>query len=629
MVWSAGRIRRSHLCLRRASKTAPRPRDSEGVLAFSLCGGGTRTCEPVCLPYNEETACPSPGDGRGRTVKRREALLEKDKTPGAVLITRRDFLKIGGGGLAGAVLLGTAGCGVFQQGGQQGGESGDENTLSYNLAGDIPDMDPTTMTDVNSVRLITNVMEGLYRIDENEEPQPAQAEGVEIEDDELTHTFTLRDGIEWSNGDPVTSRDFKYSWLRAMDPDTAAPYSYIIAPYIEGGAEFNAGEGSAEDVAIETPDDRTLRVTLVNPTPFFLGLTAFPTYYPQRQEFVEQRGDQYAQSAEALLYNGPFTMTRFDPAGGATLAKNENYWDKENVAVQRVDCKVVKEVATAVNLYEGGQLDVVSSITSEYVDQYEDDPAFQTVVQFVTWWFAMNFEDEVFQNENIRRAIQISFNGDALADKILNNGSVGAEGIVPPGMAGPGDQTFREAVGPTVPAYDPERARELWQQGVEELGQEPSLTYLSQDNSTARDIATFLQSELRKNLGVTVEVNVQPFDRFIELLDNGEYQLGLYGWIADYNDPMTFLDLWLSDTPLNYSNFQNERYDALINAAKVEPDEQVRMNKLIEAERLLVEEQTAIAPVHHEGAALLVRPSVRNWVQHPTGSIEFKYARVE
>jgi oligopeptide transport system substrate-binding protein len=561
-------------------------------------------------------------------MRTRVASLETSKTPAGVRITRRDFLKIGGSGLAGAALLGTAGCGIFQQGGGGDRDSRGQNAFTYGLGAEIPDMDPTTATDVNSFRLITNVMEGLYRIDENEEPQPAQAEGVEIDDDELTYTFALREGIKWSNGDPVTSGDFKYAWLRAMDPQTAAQYAYIIAPYIRGGAEFNAGEGSAEDVAIEIPDDRTLKVTLVNPTPFFLGLTAFQTYYPQNEEFVEQQGNQYAQSAAALLYNGPFTMTRFDPASGATLTKNEDYWDKNNVAIKSVECKVVKEVATAVNLYEGGELDVISSITSEYVDQYENTPAFQTVVQFVTWWFAMNFEDEVFQNENIRRAIQASFDGGAVADKILNNGSVGAEGVVPPGMVGPGDRTFREAAGPTVPEYDPQRARELWQQGVEELGREPALTYLSQDNSTARDIATFLQSELENNLGANVEVNVQPFDRFIDLMNNRDYQITLYGWIADYNDPMTFLDLWVSDTPLNYSNYRNERYDQLINEAKVEPDEQARMDNLIEAERLLVEEEAVIAPVHHEGAALLVRPSVKNWVQHPTGTIEFKYARV-
>jgi oligopeptide transport system substrate-binding protein len=562
-------------------------------------------------------------------MKSREAMLERAETSGAVRITRQEFLKMGARGLAGATMLGSAGCGAFlQQGGQQGGDSGNQNALSYQLAAEIPDMDPSTMTDVNSFRLITNVMEGLYRIDENEKPQPAHAEGVDISDDGLTYTFALRNAIRWSNGDPVSSQDFKYSWLRAMDPQTASQYSYIIAPYIKGGAEFNSGEGSAEDVAIETPDDKTLKVTLVNPIPFFLGLTAFQTYFPQRQQFVEQKGDAYAQSADALLYNGPFTMTQLDPAHGATLTKNEAYWDKENVAVQKVDCKVVKEVATAVNLYEAGELDVIG-ITSEYVDQYQATPAFHTIIEWSTFWFDMNFNDEVFQNENIRRAIQLSFDRNALADKILNNGSVGAEGLVPPGMAGPGNQTFREAVGPTVPEYDPQRARELWQQGVEELGREPTLTYLSQDNSVARDTATFLQSELEKSLGTNVEVDVQPFDQFLDLLANKEYQMTFYGWIADYNDPMTFLDLFVSDTPLNYSNYHNERYDKLISEAKVEPDEQVRMENLIEAERLLVEDAAVVAPVFHQGAAVLVRPSIKNWVQHPTGTIEFKYVRVE
>jgi oligopeptide transport system substrate-binding protein len=264
-------------------------------------------------------------DEKGKGMKSREGVLEKGQTPSAIRITRQEFLKMGASGLAGAAVLGSTGCGVLQQGGQQGGDSGDQNALAYQLAAEIPDMDPSTMTDVNSFRLITNVMEGLYRIDENEKPQPAHAQDVYISDDQLTYTFALRDGIRWSNGEPVSSHDFKYSWLRAIDPQTASQYSYIIAPYIKGGAEFNASKGSAGDVAIETPDERTLKVTLVNPTPFFLNFTAFQTYFPQQEQFVEHKGEEYAQSAEALLYNEPFTMTQLDPTSGATLTKNEAY----------------------------------------------------------------------------------------------------------------------------------------------------------------------------------------------------------------------------------------------------------------------------------------------------------------
>jgi oligopeptide transport system substrate-binding protein len=559
-------------------------------------------------------------------VKTRKALLGRGETPGAVRITRRDFLKIGGTGLAGATLLGAVpGCGVFQQGGGTG--AGGQNVFTLDLGADIPDMDSATTTDVNSARLLTNVNEGLYRLDENEVPQPAQAQSVDISGDKLTYTFTLRDGIKWSNGDPVTAQDFKYAWVRALNPDTGAQYAYIISTFIKGAAAYNAGDGSAEDVAIEAPDDKTLKVTLEAPSPFWLGLTAFQTYFPQNQKFVEQQGDKYAQSADALLYNGPFTLTQFNPASGATLVKNEDYWDKDNVSVQKVDCRIVKEIDTRVNLFEAGDLDFVE-LTSEYVDGYRDSPAFQTIIEWSTAWLVMNFKDEVFQNENIRRAIQLSFDRNTLADKILNDGSVGAEGLVPIGMAGPGNQTFRGAVGPTMPEYDPQRARELWQQGVEELGREPTLTLLTQDLPASKDAGTFLQSQFKENLGANVEINQQPFDRFLDLLTVGDFQIGLYLWIADYNDPMTFLDLYLSDSEFNDPSYKSARYDQLITAAQAETDEQVRMNKLIEAERLLVEEDAGIAPVWFQGVAVLIRPSIKNFEEHPTGTYEFKYVRV-
>jgi oligopeptide transport system substrate-binding protein len=561
-------------------------------------------------------------------VKARRVLLAGGETPGAIRISRRDFLKIGGTGLAGATLLGALpGCGVFQQGGGQQGGGGGQNEFLYMFTGPIPDMNPSTTTDLNSFILLNNVMEGLYRIDENERPQPALAESVEVSDDDLTYTFTLRDGIRWSNGDPITSQDFKWSWLHALNPDTGAQYAYIIYTFVKGAAEYNSGDGSAEDVAIETPDDKTLEVTLVAPFPFWLGLTAFQTYFPQNQKFVEQQGDEYAQSASALLYNGPFKMTQFNSSTGATLVKNEDYWDKANVDLQKVTIRVVKEVDTRVNLYEAGELDY-AELTSEYVDQYRDTPAFNTIVNFATWWLAMNFKNKVFQNENIRQAIQVSFDRNALTNQILNDGSEGAEGLVPRGMAGPGNQTFREAVGSVLPEYDPQQAKELWQQGVEELGKEPTLTLLTQDTSAAKDAGTFLQSQFKENLGANVEINAQPFDQFLTLMTDGDFDFSLYGWIADYNDPMTFLDLFLSDSDFNDPSYKNARYDQLIKAAQTETDEQVRMDMLIEAETLLVQDDAAIAPVYFEGVAYLVRPSIENFVVHPTGPQEWKYMRV-
>ena len=553
-------------------------------------------------------------------MKTRTVRLGTGETPGATRITRRDFLKIGGTGLAGATLLGTAGCGsIFggEQGGTGGGGGGG-NSVAVNLGDNVRDLDSTTTTDSASTAILDNVMAGLYRLDKDDRPVPEQAKDVQISDDGLIYTFTLRDGIKWSNGDPVTSQDFKYAWLRAIDPKTAGQYAYIITTFVKGADEFNTGKGSAEDVAIETPDDKTLRVTLVAPSPFWLGLSGFFTYYPQNQKFVEQQGDQYAQNADALIYNGPYTLTEFESTQGATLVKNEDYWDAGNVDIQKVEMPIVKETDTAVNLYESGELDEVE-IDSEYVDEYKGKPDFYSTTFFVTWYVVPQLKMPIFQNKNILRAFQMGFNGQALVDKILNNGSTVATGYVPEGMAGPGDQTFREAQGRVTPEYDPEQAKELFQKGVEEVGENPTIEYLTYDDSVSRDIATFLQQEWKK-MGAEISVNVQPFDQALDLQSSGDFQLALQGWIADYNDAMTFLDLFEPGSSYNTSNYENERYGQLISGAREEADPARRQDMLMEAERILVEEDAGTAPIYFEGEAHLVRPSLKGYYDHKYGA---------
>jgi oligopeptide transport system substrate-binding protein len=548
---------------------------------------------------------------------------------GAIRISRRDFLKIGGTGLAGAALLGTAGCGVFDQGGGQQGGGGGSKAISLNLQNTIRDLDSTTTTDSVSSGILLNVMEGLYRLDENEEPQPAQAEGVEISDDKLTYTFTLRDGIQWSNGDPVTSQDFKFAWLRALDPETAGQYAYILSTFIEGATEYNSGDGSAEDVAIEAPDDKTLEVRLVAPSPFWLGLTGFTTYLPQNQSFVEEQGDQYAQNADAMLYNGPYTLTEVNPTEGVTMVKNQDYWDADNVDIERVEGKIVKEIDTAVNLHESGELDV-TEISQEYVEEYRDSEGFYSQTTFAVFYMVPNVDAvPLFRNENIRKALLMGFDQKALTNQILQDGSEPATGYVPAGIAGPEGETFREAQGPVTPEYNPEEARRLFERGVEEVGENPTIELLAYDTASGRDIATFLQSQLQDNLGAKIDVKVQPFDRKLELEANSEFQLSWQGWIADYNDPMTFLDLFLSDSSFNTGGYANEQYDQLITQAQEETDEARRMDLMLEAERILVVEDAGCAPMFFEGVSWLIEPSIENFAYYRSGGNAIKFWRIQ
>jgi oligopeptide transport system substrate-binding protein len=226
---------------------------------------------------------------------------------------------------------------------------------------------------------------------------------------------------------------------------------------------------------------------------------------------------------------------------------------------------------------------------------------------------------KIFQNLNIRRALQMSFDPKTLVNKILNDGSQAATGLVPDGIAGPGDQTFREAEGTTAPGYDPDKAKELFQKGLQEVGENPTIEFLTYDDSTARDIATFLQSQLEK-MGAKISVKVQPFDRKLELESNGQFQLSWQGWIADYDDPMTFLDLFESSSSFNTQKYKNAEYDKLISGAREETDFAKRMDMLLEAEKVLVKDDAATAPIYFEGEAHLVRPTITKYVDHQYGA---------
>jgi len=533
-------------------------------------------------------------------------------------MSRRDFLKITGTGMAGAAMLAVPGCGVFSGSGGGGGGGGSSKAIAINLEQTIRDLDSAVTTDSVSTEVLQNVMSGLYRLDANVRPFPDMAEGVDISSDRLNYTFTMRDGVTWSNGDPVTSKDFKYAWLRALDPDTGSQYAYIITTFVKGAAEYNSGDGSADDIAVETPDDKTLEVTLLAPSPYWLGLTSFFTYLPQNQKFVESKGDKYALSPDALIYNGPYELTEFNPTSGVVVVKNEDYWNADSVEVSKVDAKIVKESDTAANLYESGQLDVTVT-DSEFVTEYEGTPDLVTITQFATSWLQPNFAVPLFQNANIRKAIQLGINSAAATNKILNNGSEPATGVVPPGIAGPGDQTFREAEGPTMPAYDPDEAKRLFQKGVEEVGENPDFELLTDDDSVSRDFATLFQSDLEK-MGAKVSVNVQPFSSRLQLETEGKYELTITAWIADYDDPMTFLDLYESSSPYNTQKYKNERYDELISSAKVETDDAKRMDMLLEAEKVLITDDAAISPWRFYGSAYLVNPDViSKFVDQPYG----------
>src|SRR5699024_8046187 len=264
-------------------------------------------------------------------------------------------------------------------------------------------------------------------------------------------------------------------------------------------------EADESEVGIEVIDDETLEVTIMKPTPFFLGLTAFATYFPLNEDFINEVGeDNFALTADSILYNGPYEMNEYDQAEGVKLKKNDEYWDKDNVEVDEVSMKVIKETSTALNLYESGDLDRVY-LSSNDVESFKDDDEFGTETEFVSWYLQFNFLEEPFDNKNIRKAFQLAFDPETLAETVLNNGSAPAYGLVAVGVHGDDDNTFRELAGKVVePDYD--KAKEFLEKGLEEIGELPRLEILTADDTIAKDTATFLQGEFEENLDVDVDI---------------------------------------------------------------------------------------------------------------------------
>lgn len=529
-----------------------------------------------------------------------------------------------------------SGCGGFSDNekkddGAGGGDEDGGKVLNISLDNDIPDLNQVLTTDGISFSVLNNIMEGLYRLDENDEPEPAVAESVDISDDQLTYTFHIREDAKWSNEEPVTADNFKYSWLRAMHPDTGGSYDDIIADFVAGGDAYVDGDIDASEVGIEVIDDKTLEVTLKEPTPFFLGLTAFATYFPLNEDFIEEVGDDnFALTEDSILYNGPFVMTEYDQAEGVHLERNEHYWDADNVNLDEVSMKVIKETSTALNLYEAGDLDRVY-LSSNDVESFKDDDEFGTETEFISWYLQFNFLEEPFDNKNIRKAFQLAFDPESLTTTVLNNGSEPAYGLVALGVQGDEDNTFRELAGKVVePDYD--AAKEYLEKGLEEIGGElPKLEILTADDTIAKDTATFLQSEFKENIDVEVDIVTKPYSGRLDAMREDDFMMGISKWGSDYNDAMDVLDLWYGD-PLNglRGSFSEPEYQDLIDDALVEADVDKRLDMLIEAERMMIEDEGTLGPLYFEGKAFLEKDYVKDLIIHPYGaSIELKNVDIQ
>ncbi|PGS93910.1 peptide ABC transporter substrate-binding protein [Bacillus cereus] len=501
---------------------------------------------------------------------------------------------------------------------------------------EIPTMDTSKSTDTLGAQILGNTMEGLYRLDKDNKPIPAAAESSTKSEDGKKYTFKLRKDAKWSNGDPVTAKDFVYGWQRLLDKNTAAEYAFI-AYYIKNAEAINKGEKPGTELGAKAVDDYTLEVELEKPVPYFLNLLAFPSYYPLNEKFVKEKGEKFGLEADTTLYNGPFVMASWKHEQGWQLKKNDKYWDNKTVKLEEINYSVVKEVATKVNLYDTGSIDF-TLLSGEFVDKYKSNKdEYGEYSEASTFFLRLNQkrngQDTPLKSKKLREAIALSIDKKGLANVILNNGSKATDQLVPKGLAtGPDGKDYQDTFKNGL-KYDTKKGAAAWEEAKKELGKDQvTIELLSYDDGTAKKIADYFKDQIEKNLkGVTVTTKIQPFKQKLKLESAQDYEVSFAGWSPDYSDPMTFIDMFDSKSPYNQMGYSNPKYDEMVKKAGNEllSDPKKRWETLGKAEKLFLEEDAGLVPLYQTGRAYVMKPNVKGIVKHNISpEYSFKWAYV-
>ncbi len=512
------------------------------------------------------------------------------------------------------------------QGGSEAGGSTDAasgKVLKVHFDVEVASMDPQIATDGTSFEAIAAITEGLYSVDEAGSPILAMAESVDKSEDGLTYTFKLRDA-QWSNGTPVTANDFVFAWRRLVDPAVASEYAFIAGiAGIENAEAITAGEVAPDQLGVTAQDDKTLVVNLDVPVPFFESLMSFPSFLPVNEEFFTTAGDSFGTSPATILGNGPFMITSYEPAATSiTLAKSPTYWDASKVNLDGIQYQIIKDSQQAMLSYQNGDLDL-AALSGEQVEQFQADPEFHNIMAGYLWYMSPNQTVKGLENVNLRKAMALSYDKEALAKNVLKDGSIVANFAVPTLLAtGPDGKDFRETTG-TYFETDKAKALEYWETAKAELGvSELKYVMIVEDTESAINVAQFIQSEIQTTLpGITIELQTMPKKNRVERMQQGDFEIGLTRWGPDYADPMTYLGMWKTGSPNNYGFWSNAEYDAIIDSAtkgELAVDVEARWEALKKAEEIAMDE-AVIMPVYQKGDAVMIKTGVEGVEFHSVG----------
>jgi oligopeptide transport system substrate-binding protein len=490
-------------------------------------------------------------------------------------------------------------------------------TLRFNLANEPPSLDWSITTDNASIRVLTNLMEGLTRFDEKLRPVPGLAQSWEVLDEGRRYLFHLNPKARWTDGKPVVAEEFVYSWRRLLDPKNAAEYAYFI--YMVKNAEaINSGKMDPKELGIRALDDRTLEVELSTPMVFFPMITTFMVTYPMRRDVVEKFGDNWTEPGN-IVTCGPYRMTEWEHEYKLVLERNPLYHG-ERPGLDRIVFYMVQELSTALSLYQTGGIDALDPMPPPSIPSYEGNPEYVNFPYFATYYYGFNTSKPPMDNPKVRAALASAIDRRELP-KILKGHQIPVTTLIPFGMEG-----YRPELGYD---FNPERARRLLAEAGYPGGkgmQPIEIGYNTEESH--RMIAEFVQQEWRRNLGITVELRNMEWKVYLKELQNDPPHVWRLGWIMDYPDPDSMMTVFLGNSGNNHTRWKSKEYDDLVLRAQVERDPAARRALYDRAQSLLCREVTAIVPLYSYTINSLVKPWVRDYPENGLDLLDFRRTRI-
>lgn len=524
--------------------------------------------------------------------------------------------------------------------GAEGETTSNGNNIAVCLASEPQTIDPALNSAVDGAIMVNHFFEGLVKwVDDGEGnamTAPGQAESWEkvVNDDgTVTYTMKLRDGIKWSDGKEVTAGDFEYSWKRLANPETAADYCYMI-DMVQNYAGIANSESDPDTLGIKAIDDKTLEIVLSYDCPYFEEIMAFPATFPVRQDLVEGN-DEWTYDVATYVSNGPYKMKEWSHNAYILAEKNENYYDFANLGPDTIRFTLLDDANAMLAAYKSGELDFIEELPPDEMANYLASGELTVADYIGTYYVCFNTEDEVFSNPLIRKAFSLAIDRNYIVENVSQAGEVPATGYVPAGVndaAGPGSDDFRTVGGEyySVAEEDYEKNCEEARALLAEAGYPngegfPTVEYMYNTNDKHKAIGEALQNMWQEQLGVTVNLSNQDWNVFLVSRKQGDYQIARNGWIADYNDPCSFLDMWYTGGGNNDAQYSNKDYDAKIDAAKATAVQEERMKAFHEAEDILIEQDNVLVPVYFYTQPYMIKDDIQGMYYTPLGYFFFGY----